>query len=124
MKAITSILLLFIMLMQTFSSFVYDAAYSLNKNYIAENFCINKTRPQLHCNGHCYLNKQKAKEQGSNKQANENRPEKVQAPVYEAPGETIAGFNNYIITEIPYNRRTDNTLLQGYSSSIFHPPLA
>ncbi len=30
-------------------------SYEFNKTYIIENYCINKNRPQLHCDGKCYL---------------------------------------------------------------------
>jgi len=122
LKTISSIFLLFIILIQTFTSFVYDAAYCLNKNFIAENFCVNKDKPATHCNGHCYLSKQKEKEQDSDKQAPENKKDKVEFSAYELPGEVTAEFN---FTEINhcYNESV-NALLHGYSSSIFHPPLA
>jgi hypothetical protein len=29
--------------------------YELRKDYIIQNFCINKNRPELHCDGKCYL---------------------------------------------------------------------
>ena len=32
--------------------------YQINKNYIAANFCENKSKPEMKCNGHCYLKKQ------------------------------------------------------------------
>src|SRR4051812_23661215 len=35
--------------------------YSMNKGYIAETLCENKSRPEVHCFGKCYLNKQLAK---------------------------------------------------------------
>lgn len=31
--------------------------YEFNRDYITKNFCVNKNRPQLHCNGKCYLAK-------------------------------------------------------------------
>lgn len=30
-------------------------SYEFNKTYIIENYCINKNRPELHCDGKCYL---------------------------------------------------------------------
>jgi len=32
--------------------------YEINKKYIAEVLCKNKDRPEMHCNGKCYLKKQ------------------------------------------------------------------
>jgi hypothetical protein len=34
--------------------FVY-AGFALNQKYIATELCVNRDKPQLHCNGKCYL---------------------------------------------------------------------
>jgi len=33
------------------------AAFKLQEDYIASELCENKDRPEMHCNGHCQLNK-------------------------------------------------------------------
>jgi hypothetical protein len=44
--------------------------YELRKDFIIKNYCINKDRPELHCDGKCYLAKQlKAAEQQDEQQA-------------------------------------------------------
>jgi hypothetical protein len=35
--------------------------YAVNYDYISEVLCINKSNPQLQCNGKCYLSKEIAK---------------------------------------------------------------
>lgn len=40
--------------------------YALNYDFIVEQFCENKNRPQMHCDGKCYLAKQLAKESDHN----------------------------------------------------------
>jgi len=37
------------------------AEYAVNYDYIVETLCINKSRPELHCNGKCYLTREIAK---------------------------------------------------------------
>jgi len=32
--------------------------FKLNQKAITEQFCINKNKPELHCNGKCYLSKE------------------------------------------------------------------
>jgi hypothetical protein len=49
------IVLIISLLSSGFSRFFMVAGFALNQQYIAENFCINKNRPWLHCNGHCYF---------------------------------------------------------------------
>lgn len=122
MKTIACILLLFMILLQTFTSFVYDAAYSLNKKYIAKNFCVNKDKPAMQCNGHCYLNKQKAKEEGNDKQSTENKKDKVEVAAYEIIDQVITNSFVPARTTISFNSIAHKTLT-GYFSSIFRPPL-
>ncbi|HWB63149.1 MAG TPA: hypothetical protein VG603_06555 [Chitinophagales bacterium] len=43
--------------------------YHLDQKYIAQQLCVNRNNPQLHCNGHCYLVKQLKKAEQSEKQS-------------------------------------------------------
>ncbi|KGO84126.1 hypothetical protein Q762_02540 [Flavobacterium cauense R2A-7] len=36
-------------------------SFMVNYDYIAKELCENKTKPELHCNGKCYLKKELAK---------------------------------------------------------------
>jgi len=45
------------------------AGFELNKDYIATTLCVNRDKPQLHCNGKCYLMKKlKAAEENERKE--------------------------------------------------------
>nr|WP_262918614.1 hypothetical protein [Belliella filtrata] len=35
-----------------------QGSYELNKDFIIENFCINKAQPELKCDGKCFLSQQ------------------------------------------------------------------
>ena len=41
-----------------FAALGWNIWYSVNKTYVAEELCQNKARPELKCNGKCYLAKQ------------------------------------------------------------------
>lgn len=41
--------------------------YVVNYHYIATVLCVNKAKPQMHCNGKCHLMKEMAKESESEK---------------------------------------------------------
>lgn len=58
MKKALAILLCFALQIPIFSKWGVVAVFSVNQKEIIENFCVNKNRPQLHCDGHCYLAKQ------------------------------------------------------------------
>ncbi|MDJ1469228.1 hypothetical protein QNI19_31545 [Cytophagaceae bacterium DM2B3-1] len=58
-------LLLFSLMLQSFSRVGIVASFYINQKVIANTVCINKTKPYLKCNGKCYLAKKlkKAEEQ-------------------------------------------------------------
>lgn len=45
------------LLLQLFSREVVVMSFELNRDFIAKNLCENRSRPQLNCNGKCYLAK-------------------------------------------------------------------
>lgn len=56
--------------MQTLVNVGIGVYYHLNKAYIAQKFCENRSNPSMHCNGHCFLSKQlKKAEDKEQKQA-------------------------------------------------------
>jgi hypothetical protein len=58
MNYICSILLTFYMV---FRPLIPIMEYVVNYDYIVETLCINKDKPELNCNGKCYLSKELAK---------------------------------------------------------------
>eukprot|EP01037_Dinobryon_pediforme_P014797 gene14797-14929_t len=54
---VTSIILLAALIGTNCSRFFVIAGFELNQKYIADNLCVNKSRPWMHCNGHCYFMK-------------------------------------------------------------------
>ena len=75
MQKFTAILLLFTLLSSNFSRFFVYTGFKINKNYILTSLCENRNKPQLHCNGNCFLmkkikqadKKEKADKQNSKK---------------------------------------------------------
>ena len=73
MNRYLTILLLFALLGSSFSRFAVYAAFDANQKYIAEQLCENKSRPEMHCNGKCYLMKKlKAAEEREKKEDKAN----------------------------------------------------
>ena len=58
MKFIYSILFIGYMV---FRPLIPLAEYAVNYDYIVNTLCVNKNKPELHCNGKCYLGKELAK---------------------------------------------------------------
>ncbi|WP_250253705.1 hypothetical protein [Chryseobacterium sp. Marseille-Q3244] len=58
MKIIYSILFIGYMV---FRPLIPLVEYAVNYNYIVNTLCVNKSKPEVHCNGKCYLSKELAK---------------------------------------------------------------
>ena len=63
----------FIILFQSMDRFGMIAFYELNKAYITEMFCVNKSRPELGCEGKCFL----MQKLNQNNQQDDSVPAKV-----------------------------------------------
>lgn len=49
---------IFLTLFVVFRPLIPWVEYAVNYDYIVETLCINKSRPELHCNGKCYLTRE------------------------------------------------------------------
>lgn len=68
LKRIFTALLALLMLSGSLMNLGLLVYYQLNKTYIANQWCVNKDRPALKCEGKCYLGKQlKKAEEGQQK---------------------------------------------------------
>ena len=62
------------MIGSTQSGYTVLICFELNKRYIAENLCENRAKPELKCNGKCFLQK-KLKETEDNEKNNSQKSE-------------------------------------------------
>ena len=63
MRSFIASLLLFAIMLPTISPWGTVAYFNINRNYIARVLCENRDRPQLNCNGKCYLAKKLKQQQ-------------------------------------------------------------
>jgi hypothetical protein len=49
--------LILLVAVQTFSKWCVILDYQVNRDFIAKNLCINRSKPLSCCKGNCYLNK-------------------------------------------------------------------
>ncbi len=115
-----TILLLFALLGSSFSRFAVYAAFNANQKYIAEQLCENKSKPELHCNGKCYLMKKlKAAQEREKKEDKANLkssfqegiPHRMTGLVFIAPAPLKSDY-----PQLPV-KHTINT-----ATTIFQPP--
>ncbi|WP_233260724.1 hypothetical protein [Pedobacter sp. HMWF019] len=107
------------MLGANFSRLFIYAGFELNKNYIASALCENRDKPQLHCNGKCYL--MKKLKQAEEKEKSQNR-ESQKNHFQEALITQKAKFNFQVqLLKVLYTEELPFALPR-HSSAIFHPP--
>jgi hypothetical protein len=81
-KTFFSYLLILLVLLQTFSREVLVVDFTLNRATITARFCVNKARPQLHCDGKCYFAKKlKQQQERENKAPNPLKEQLEMLPV-------------------------------------------
>jgi hypothetical protein len=72
-KILFVMLLMGAMLAQTFSKSFIVLDYQWNKDYIARVLCVNRNKPEMKCEGKCYLCKKLKKEAGKDRDNPERR---------------------------------------------------
>jgi hypothetical protein len=113
-----------IWLCQLSDRYVVIVSFYINQDYITKNLCVNRNKPQMHCNGKCHL-KDTLKEQSRNEQNNpEQKNEKSRELFYLTLGETyllepaFAYLKTIFYPHHPIGTPIDTC------SKIFHPPIA
>ncbi|MFC6190975.1 hypothetical protein ACFP1I_05165 [Dyadobacter subterraneus] len=101
--------------------------FEIRREYIVKNLCINRNRPQLHCDGKCYLAKKLA--ESEKQQQRQAEQDYLASLIYQvmdtnSPGIFNAqpsGFELPLAVVFQYN-----SALSPLNSpdEIFHPPLA
>lgn len=72
MKFLITIFSVVLITLQIFAPSLLVSLFYANQKAIAEKYCINKTKPKLHCDGKCYLRKKLNQINGSDTNDNNN----------------------------------------------------
>ncbi len=94
--------------------------YELNKEYIAANLCINKSRPALKCHGKCQVMKKMAEEE-QNIPGQQKAPQLLQEVLFSEKLPTFS-ISYCIENRTEYFIRNEYSVYNKHLSSIFHPP--
>lgn len=97
--------------------------YQLNIDTIVEKYCVNKERPQLNCNGKCYLMSQmKAKTQPSTENSDIVIITEAFIPLFFQDTTIQIKNTNLLISEYTQNWKIEHFRLETLSKDIDHPP--
>ena len=124
-KKITGAILLITITFKMLMAPLIFADYELRKDFIIKNYCVNKSRPEMHCDGKCYLAKQLEKaEQEDQKQATGNFISKLLSFESEIKTNLFSDFflkKTFLVKENP-NFIYSESFSSKNAFSFFHPP--
>jgi hypothetical protein len=114
-----SILLLVSLLSANLSGLLVYMGFEVNQKYIAKELCENRAKPEMHCNGKCYLMK-KLKQAQDKEQKQERQSQKLQ--IQDAVVSTPLVFKRYAFAVVSLHIPVSTGMPQSIKNSIFHPP--
>jgi hypothetical protein len=122
LKQWSAILLLVIVMAQTFSKCWVVVSFAINQRTIAATLCENRAKANSTCQGKCYLRKKMAAQQKQESAPLNGGKEKFEVLLFNELSEemNIEPFT-MIATHIPTYRMAT---LQQEAAAIFHPPRA
>lgn len=106
-----------------FSMYMVYAGFTMNRKFIAEKLCINKSRPWLHCDGKCYFMKKiRQAEENEKKQESKDHLNRLEISFLQEPFRFSVDESGTVST----TKDTYPTYAYHYSSRyldcIFRPP--
>ncbi len=123
MRQLIIYMLLVAVLLPVISPWGTIAYYQLNKDYIARVLCENRDKPQLHCDGKCYLAKRLKEQQDKQDKETAERVQKV--PVIQLFCAIMESYqferpvSIHIASPLASYLRAHHT---GYQAELLHPP--
>lgn len=104
-----------------FNKYLLMATFYANREYIAENLCVNRDHPEMHCNGQCQLDK-KLKDTDDHNQPNSDKKIGWEASVFIFQQVPLLPLDPWIDTTTPRNGVYKPLSLQSCYSRAIHPP--
>ena len=125
MNRFLAFFLVALMLLQTLGQEVLVLDYQLNKARITELYCVNKARPQLHCNGKCHLAQQLRKTADAEKKAPAGASAKMKYEVLSSPVFALAmpPLQRWPLAARRYPARPTVHYAAVPGAEVFRPPL-
>ncbi|SDL58189.1 hypothetical protein SAMN04487898_12113 [Pedobacter sp. ok626] len=117
-----AITLLLALISTNLSRFFVYAEFKANQKYIAAALCENRDKPQMHCNGKCYLMKKLKEAEEKEKKQEEASQKKGGQDAFVLNSPLIVSF--YEFTPKKKEPAFISFQLPKISSEILHPPPA
>ena len=126
MRRFATYLFFLTLMVHTFSQVLIVGQFLANQSFIAEELCENQDKPELECNGQCYLMKQLQK--AETKKPAETEEERSNPYVAKVKQHMISESSIVKIEHIACTERSEKIASQQhfyveqFEFDIFHPP--
>lgn len=121
-RSLTAVILLINMLLAQFSSVFIYAGFELNQQYIASTLCENRDKPEMHCNGKCYLTKKLKQAEEKEKRQERETQKKSANDTFFLRSTALLVFPDYFLRKVFSMERPFD--LPESIAEILHPPPA
>ena len=116
-------------LLKPVSQFIWQMWYEVNQDFVAATLCENQEKPELECNGKCYLMKQLQKTEISPISDSEEQKRVINPFMLKMDLFSTSRFfweQEAISIENPAHDYSfqNGSISEGSLSSIFHPPIS
>ena len=118
-KTILAHILILTSLAANFSQVFVYAGFEMNENYIVSKLCVNRDKPEMHCNGKCYLMRKLKQAEQKEKSHERETQRSLFQPGVVVENSSIVHYTVSILreykSELPFR-------LPQYAAEIFQPP--
>ncbi len=124
LKKIIAIIILISLFSHLLGSIGLTAWYKLNRDYITSRHCENKDKPQLKCNGKCYLKKQlkKLNQNGdAPARSSNNKADGEDYPVFVVPDYFALNHTNSVKVAVYFGKAGSRYGFL-HERLVYHPP--
>jgi hypothetical protein len=120
-KKTAALILLLVFLLHTFHTGILTCWFNQNRQWVAAELCVNKSRPAMKCNGKCFLSKKikAVEEQQENGCASSGKHTEETMPFVLLADDATQISSPALINSYPSLAVHYHFL---YSNSHFHPP--
>nr|WP_295870068.1 hypothetical protein [uncultured Chitinophaga sp.] len=106
------------LLLQTFSKSLIVLQFRMQQSFIAQVLCENRNKPEMHCNGKCYLKKELDRDASQDKNNSSNK-ERYEVMFVNALPERLTAPSAAPVVHIVFYAEP---FLETPVHTIFHPP--
>jgi|LauGreDrversion4_2_1035121.scaffolds.fasta_scaffold193617_2 hypothetical protein len=118
LKQLVALVLILLLSTPYVSRLLSYTSFKANQSYIAATLCGNRDKPEIHCLGLCYFEKQMQKHQGADKVLSAPSQKQEEPAIIASNPFSIPFFEVVSVLSLPQTPHRPS----GYLDGVFHPP--